>query len=357
MGGNQFTSSDVNEVRFPGLFGDFAFTLNKVAFKIGDITIYWYGVIICFGIICSFIYFYNRSKRTELIPENDILNVTLFTIPIGVVCARLLYVLTNLEDYTTFKSIIAVNNGGLAIYGGIIGGMATIIIYCRIRKIPVFKVLDAAAPAVMIGQLIGRWGNFVNCEAYGYLENDSVLPNLPWRMQITSTETGNSLTVHPTFLYESLWNLIGFVIVNIIYKKKKFNGQIAFFYIGWYGLGRAFIEFLRADSLLIFGQKMFVYLGFLCFAVSLILYLVLRSKSKKEPDELEEYKKAYQTAQSQATPEAQAAPEAQTASEAMQAAPEAQATPEVMQEAPEETNTATAEEKTENGDNENGDNT
>ena len=115
MGGNQFTGSDINEVRFPGLFGDFAFVLNKQAFKIGSLTIYWYGIIICVGIICGFSYFFYRSKKKEMIVEDDILTIALITIPMAVVGARLLYVLTNLDSYDSFIDVISINKGGLAI--------------------------------------------------------------------------------------------------------------------------------------------------------------------------------------------------------------------------------------------------
>ncbi len=277
-------------IGFPGLGID-GFTVNKVAFTVFGMEIRWYAIIICVGIISAFCYFMYRGKRTELVPEDEILNATLFTVPIGIVGARLLYVLTDLENHDTFLKAINIRNGGLAIYGGIIFGGITLVTYCLIRKINPLKMLDAIAPAVMIGQVIGRWGNFMNGEAYG---EGAGIENLPWRMTVPD-RYGNIITVHPTFLYESLWNLIGFLIINRIYKNKKFNGQIFLLYAGWYGLGRACIELLRADSLSIVGGteekvwylKLMVWLGGLIFIAATVVYIILRKRPQK--DEVEEF--------------------------------------------------------------------
>ena len=148
------------------------------------------------------------------------------------------------------------------------------------------KILDAICPAVLIGQILGRWGNFFNGEAFGASAN---IESIPWRMVV------NGVATHPTFLYESIWNFIGFIIANILYRNKKFNGQIFTFYISWYGFGRAFIEMLRTDSLYVGNVKLMVVLGFGCFIVGTILYFYLLKKentSKSEMLEYEEYKNA-----------------------------------------------------------------
>lgn len=287
-------------VGFPGLGID-KFDIDPVAIRsifgldIPDIR--WYALIICTGIILSFIYFYYRSKRTELLLEDDILNVTLFAVPIGIVGARFFYVVTNLDDYDSFLDMINIRNGGLAIYGGIIFGALTFLAYTKIKRLSTLKFLDAISPAVMIGQIMGRWGNFMNGEAYGWSKG---VEKLPWRMELegayrTVIENGVEKRVsvdfvHPTFLYESLWNLLGFVIANILYRKKKFNGQIFFFYIAWYGFGRGFIEMLRTDSLSLFGtEKLMVWLGFLSCAAATTAYIVMAVKKRGQKDEVAEF--------------------------------------------------------------------
>ncbi len=302
-------------IGFPGIF-ESRYVINRVAFDLGklfgsdkSIPVYWYGLIIVSAMIIAYIYFVIRAKRTEGIIEDHSMNIVLFAIPIGIVGARAFYVLTNLSMYSSFKdAILGFRNGGLAIYGGIIFGAATIIVYCLIKKLNTLKVFDAVVPAVMIAQAVGRWGNFFNAEAYG---SSKGVENFFLRMTIADAKAPyNIITVHPTFLYESLWNVLGFVLANLIYRKKKFDGQILCFYLFWYGLGRGFIELLRTDSCMIFekfiksdpldvfgtssgdGLKAFVYLSMLICIGSVVLYIFLRKRSTKESDELEELKTA-----------------------------------------------------------------
>ncbi len=271
-------------IGFPGL-GIEGFTINKTAFTVFGMEIRWYAIIICTGIISAFFYFMYRGKKTEQIVEDEILNATLFTVPIAIVGARFLYVITNLDRYNSFYDAINIREGGLAIYGAIIFGGVTMLVYSLIRKLNPLQMLDAIAPAVMIGQIIGRWGNFMNGEAYG---SSAGVESLPWRMTITDY-TGRTVVAHPTFLYESLWNILGFVIINHIYNKKKFNGQIFLLYAGWYGIGRAFIELLRTDSLSIVGgevefwyQKLMFWLGITVFIVAAVAYVILRNRPQKD---------------------------------------------------------------------------
>ncbi|MBE6678198.1 MAG: prolipoprotein diacylglyceryl transferase [Ruminococcaceae bacterium] len=290
--------ADGTIVSFPGL-GIGEIKLNPVAisnaFGVEGLDIRWYALIICTGIICAFAYFLRRGKRTEMLLEDDLLNVALFAVPIGVVGARFLYVITNLETYDGFKEMINIRNGGLAIYGGIIFGALTIFVYSCIKKQNPLKYYDAICPGVMLAQAIGRWGNFMNGEAYGVGYGAE---KMPWRMVVQKyelvdgvAETGGYLqkVTHPTFLYESLWNLLGFVIANILYKNKKFDGRIFTFYVAWYGFGRAWIEFLRHDSLMIGNQKLMVYLGFLTCAAAVAAHIYLYKRNDKE---IEAYKQS-----------------------------------------------------------------
>lgn len=260
--------------------------MDKIAFTIFGRDVAWYGIIICVGIILAVSYSVWRAKRSERIKSDDIIDIALFLVIFGVIGARLYYVLFEFDNYLvtgkgfltdlkeTFLNIIGIWNGGLAIYGGLIAGFITLIVACRVKKIKLTKMLDVASPACMIGQMIGRWGNFVNIEAYG-TETD-----LPWRMGIhvgnfaNSAEMGSwtsEIYVHPTFLYESMWNLIGFIIANVIYRKKKFDGQIFYFYIAWYGFGRMLIEGLRTDSLMLGPIRISQLVGFVTFAAGCAL--------------------------------------------------------------------------------------
>lgn len=276
-------------IGFPGLGID-EFEISSVAihnlFGIKEFDIRWYALILCTGIICAFVYFLMRGKRTEGLEEDDLLNQTLIAVPIGIVGARFLYVITSLDKYDSFSEMINIREGGLAIYGGIIFGALALLVYALIRRQSVFKYYDAIVPGVMLGQLIGRWGNFMNGEAYGVGYG---VDKLPWRMTVQKLyddgSISNTVVTHPTFFYESLWNLLGFVLVNIVYKKKKFDGQIFLIYVAWYGFGRAWIEFLRDDSLLIGGQKLMVYLGFAtCIVAVVISVLMLRRKDGEVED-------------------------------------------------------------------------
>ena len=270
-------------ISFPGI-GIGPFSIDPVAFKVFGLTVRWYGLIICIGMIFSLIYIVTRIKY-EKIKTHDFVDLAIFTIIFGVIGARIYYVLFELDSYIvpgdfweSVKKMVAVWEGGIAIYGAIIGGFITVFVVCRIKKLRFSTVLDAVAPGVMIGQIIGRWGNFVNMEAHG---GETALP---WRMGLSTTgDVWNYY--HPTFLYESLWNLIGFVLIAIFYKKKKFNGQVFLFYIAWYGFGRMFIEGLRTDSLYlhVFGLDIRIsqIVGFATFVIGLVLTIVNLVKVKK----------------------------------------------------------------------------
>lgn len=277
---------ETTTVSFPGLGID-EFTMNKIALSFQlfgkDIEIRWYGILITLGIILAIVYASWRAKQ-ENISTDDLLDMGIFAIIFGVIGARTYYVLTygisnfvvknadgKIKLWDTFVSIIGVWNGGIAIYGAIIAGALAIYFVCRHKKINFLKAFDAIILGVMIGQILGRWGNFVNGEAHGGVVN-STSP-LYWLRMGLQNNYGKMSYVHPTFLYESLWNLVGFVIIHFIYKKKKFDGQIFLMYVTWYGFGRMLIEGLRTDSLMVGVFRISQVVGFLCFVVGTALLI------------------------------------------------------------------------------------
>ena len=266
---------------FPGLGID-QFTMNRTAFTVFGRPVQWYGIIITVGIIAAYFYATKRAKDEGINPDH-VIDYALYCVIFGILGARAYYVLTSLDTmiadhfwgkYGTLYNIVAIWEGGLAIYGGIIAGFITAVIVTKIKKLKFSKVADMCAPAVMLGQIIGRWGNFVNGEAHGGLTD------LPWRMGITNLNTGITLYYHPTFLYESLWNLVGFIIINIVYKKKRFDGQIFLMYMTWYGFGRMLIEGLRTDSLYVGPFRISQVVGFLSFITGAVLLIIMSVKNR-----------------------------------------------------------------------------
>ncbi len=270
----------MNLVGFPRL-GLGPFSISHTAFSIGFLSVQWYGIIIVLGMALACLYAFWRMKSVPLVVD-DMLDIALVCIPSGIVGARLYYVLTSLENYPAFWDVFKIWEGGLAIYGGIIGGFIGIFAVCRHKKKSLLRVLDCIAPGVMIGQLIGRWGNFVNAEAYGVIgpydflghtfDAASLAEHNPFIMTV------NGMYVHPTFLYESVWNLIGFLLINAFWKHKKYDGQILLLYLTWYGFGRAVIEGFRGDSLYIGSLRISQLLAFICFAAGVILLIAFAVK-------------------------------------------------------------------------------
>ncbi|MBE6619338.1 MAG: prolipoprotein diacylglyceryl transferase [Ruminococcaceae bacterium] len=265
---------------FPGLGLNRDFHIDPTAITLGNLEIKWYGLIIVCGMIAAVAYTYLQSRRHGLIFD-DLLDIALSSIIPGVLGARLYYVvfdgIANPEKYSTFYDVIAIWEGGLAIYGGLIFGVLGAIIALKIKKIRIPTMLDCAFPGILLAQSIGRWGNFVNMEAYG--------AETTWfcRMRLSS-ESGLLVTeVHPTFLYESLWNLVGFIILTLLFKKRKFDGQIFLMAVSWYGLGRFFIEGLRQDSLYIGQLRVSQLLAAVLFivALGLLIYGFIISKERR----------------------------------------------------------------------------
>ena len=213
------------------------------SFSIGPLTIHYYGIIIAVGLLLAVLYGCRRSKTFGL-KEDTILDGVLWVTPFAILCARIYYCAFSWQDFAADPiSVLYIWKGGIAIYGGVLGAIIGIAVFCKIKKVNMFAVLDLVLLGFLIGQSIGRWGNFFNREAFG-AATDGV-----FRMGLFNTKTGATEYYHPTFLYESLWNLAGFAFLHFLSKKRKYDGQIALGYAAWYGLGRAMIEGLRMDSL------------------------------------------------------------------------------------------------------------
>ncbi|MGM9660473.1 MAG: prolipoprotein diacylglyceryl transferase [Faecousia sp.] len=211
--------------------------------SLGPLTVHLYGLAIGLGLILAVLYACRRSKEFGL-KEDDILDGVLWITPFAIICARIYYVAFSWKDYAdNLWSVFAIWEGGIAIYGSVIGAVIGVIILCKVKKLKVATVLDITLLGFFIGQILGRWGNFFNREAFG-AATDSF-----FRMGLFNTVTGSWEYYHPTFLYESVWNLVGFVLLHFLSRHRKYDGQIALGYAAWYGLGRSFIEGLRVDSL------------------------------------------------------------------------------------------------------------
>ena len=265
------------------------FSLNRVMFKIPgtDFAIYWYGFLIAVGILLAMLYRFRKMKSVGIDPDRatDAVIGGLFGAIVG---ARVYSLL--LSDSMTFKDFFDFRSGGLAIYGGIIGAILIGGIIAKIRKLKLTALLDVVAPCFLIGQAIGRWGNFFNQEAFG------TNTDLPWGMMSYSTiyyiSDNNYLDssvsayapVHPCFLYESLWCILGFVLLHFYMKHRKFDGEVFLMYIGWYGLGRFFIESLRTDSLYLANIRVSQLVAGTCVLVSVVLIVVLRGMFKRRGD-------------------------------------------------------------------------
>ena len=228
------------EISFPGL----GIEIDPVrAFRIGPLNIHMYGLIIACGLIAAVLYACRRSKQFGL-KEDDIIDGVLWVTPFAILCARAYYCAFSWGMYRDNPiSVLYIWEGGLAIYGGVLGALVGVTVFCLAKKIRIGALLDLVALGFLIGQSAGRWGNFFNREAFGAPTEGF------FRMGLLNTYTGQVEYYHPTFLYESVWNLCGFVLLHFLSKKRRYDGQIALGYAAWYGLGRAMIEGLRMDSL------------------------------------------------------------------------------------------------------------
>ena len=244
-------------------------TINRFLVEdlFGKFSIAWYGVIICCAMILACTIILRNAVKKEKLNGDSFLDYFIFTIPIGVVGARAMYGLAKLEEYESFSDMIAIWNGGLAIYGGVLAGIATVLVIARIKKNNPLMVFDAVVPGLLIAQSLGRWGNFINGEAYG----ETVTHAMPWGMVVNGVGP-----VHPTFLYESIMTFIGFCLAQfLIYRFKKSDGQVFAFYLIWYGASRTLIEGLRVDSLMIGPLRLAQCIGLASCLAGIALFVIL----------------------------------------------------------------------------------
>lgn len=262
----------MNTVSFPGL--GLSFAIDETAFSIFGRDIKWYALIITAGLVLGALFGLREAKRVG-VSSDTILDILIFGTPSAIVCARAYYVLCEWSYYSVHKDeIVKIWNGGIAIYGAIIGAVLSTLIYCKVKKLDIGKIFDIGAFGLLIGQIIGRWGNFVNAEAHGGETS------LPWRMYIADI----NMAVHPTFLYESLWNTLGFILLLFYRKRKKFEGEVFLMYVAWYGIGRAMIEGLRTDSLYIAATQIRTsqLLAVITALIAIAVIVIKRYRLKKD---------------------------------------------------------------------------
>lgn len=261
----------MNLVKFPGL--NINLKVPQIAFSVFGIEVYMYAICIVTGIIVAAILCNINKEKFENKFEN-ILDIGIFSLFFGIIGARIYFIIFNLEYYlNNIKEVFNFRDGGLAIYGGLITGILTTIIICKIKKIDILNVLDYVIPFVALAQAIGRWGNFFNVEAYGY-ETDIFL-----RMGIFTSD--GYIEVHPTFLYESICTILIFFILRKLQKNRKFKGEIFLLYCILYSGIRFFIEGLRIDSLMFYNFRISQILSIIIFLISIIMFYLTKKLSKK----------------------------------------------------------------------------
>ena len=313
-------------IGFPGLFGGIEIDPDPIALHIGH-GIYWYGIILALGLLAGLLLCMKQAKRFGL-TEDNVMDVGLWATPLCIIGSRIYYVVFYLDLYRNadgsldWGRVIAIWDGGIAMYGTVIVGILVALVYCKIKKLKFLAMTDLCVMGLLIGQCIGRWGNFMNREAFG---TDC---SLPWRMQLWISQT-QTIEVHPTFLYESLWNLVGLLLaLFIVSRARRFDGENTCFYFLWYGLGRAWIEGLRTDSLYLFdwtfmGEPIRVSQALsivLAAGAAVVLFYNIKIRHRDGSDLLIRQVEAAQAAAAQA---AQAAEEAAPAGEAPETAEEA----------------------------------
>lgn len=278
-------------ISFPGLFGDWQFTAGSIAIPIGH-GIYWYGIILATGMLAGLLLCMKQARRFGLTQDN-VLDMILWAVPACILGSRIYYVIFYLDLFRRtdgsfdWGKAVAIWDGGLAIYGTVIAGVLVALVFCRAKKLKFGAMTDLCVMGLLIGQAIGRWGNFMNREAFG------TQTTLPWRMRLW-TSASSYIEVHPTFLYESLWNLVGLaLILFVVSRARRFDGENTWFYFLWYGLGRAWVEGLRTDSLYLFnwtlfGQRIRVsqLLSMVMVAVSAFMLFYRIRVQKRSPEDL-----------------------------------------------------------------------
>ena len=272
-------------VEFPNLFGGTQIEYYR-GFNVFGVPIYWYGIIIAVGVVLAYFYAMHRATKDFGLVKDRVFDVVFVCLIGGFLFARIYYcVFRNFEPdffpkYNFITIFTGIRDGGIAIYGGIIGAFIVGLVMCRLRKVNFFAMADLASLGFLIGQTLGRWGNFVNQEAYGAVCD----PN--WIFGMTGTtivqETPLNSLVHPCFLYESVWCLLGFIFLHIYSKKlRSYDGEIALLYVTWYGFGRMFIEGLRTDSLYAGSIRISQLVAFISFIAGLGLFITFKILTKR----------------------------------------------------------------------------
>ena len=259
----------MNEIILP--FSHIALQINPIAFHLFGVPIYWYAIFIVASLGIAMFAYYKNDKKFGVCYDN-IIDLSLILIPVSFISARIYYVVFNLQNYTSFSQMLNIKDGGLAIYGGIIGGAITAYLFCKKRKLSFLNLADYVIPYVSLGQAIGRWGNFVNAEAYGGVTD------LPWKMGVY-TKQGLQY-VHPTFLYESIADFLIFLLLIKLSKNRKYEGQILLTYLMAYSLIRFFIEGLRADSLMLGPFRISQIVSGILFLIAIFCIIGLKKKQK-----------------------------------------------------------------------------
>ncbi len=286
-------------VSFPGL-GIKAFVINTVAFSIpvgqSNIVIPWGGLLMTLGAVCTIVYFCLRARRT--VKSDHLFDLVVWPLIGGVLGARLLYILTTLERYKELNDIF-VGNVGLSLLGGLIGGAIALALTCKLKRLKFKRVADIAVPAVMLGQIIGRFADLLNGASYGYElgKNEFLyfarMGIAPHTAEGISASAGMPAYVHPAFLYEAVWNIVGLAIMQLVFRKKHADGQKLYFYMAWYGFGRMLIEMIRTDSLYVGSIRIGVIIGCLAFIAGIAMLILGAEHGKKKREAGEEYEKVY----------------------------------------------------------------
>lgn len=260
-------------ILFPGL--GLELNINNVAFNIFGRDVYWYGIIIAFAMLLG-LFLAKKDKNKFGISWENIIDFLVYAIVVAIVFARMYFVIFKWDYYSNhLNEIFQIWNGGIAIYGAIIGAILTAIIFCKVKKISFFSLCDFCTPYLALGQSIGRWGNFVNREAYGGATNSI------FRMGIFDNELQKYIFVHPTFLYEAIITFCIFVVLMIMRKNRKFEGQFFYLYIILYGIGRAIVEGMRTDSLMLGSFRVSQILAIISAIVFGIIYIINLKKIEK----------------------------------------------------------------------------
>lgn len=258
--------------------------MDPVAFRLFGIPIAWYGVIITIGVLVGFVVLYYNSKRSKgEVSFDDVTDAFLYAFPLALIGARAYYVIYELDQYDSFAEMLNFRSGGLAIHGGILGAALGVFIYKKVKKKSLKEILamvDAAAPAMILAQAIGRWGNFMNQEAHGGPVTEAFISKFPEFIQ--NGMNINGTYYHPTFLYESIWNVLCFIALMILFGKKKKNedGIVLFAYLILYSIGRFFIEGMRTDSLMFLGMRQAQLISVVMILVGIIMIIITKKRAK-----------------------------------------------------------------------------